>query len=105
MSAMSFHASTLSVYALNANSLVHPGKLAHINSTINARHPHLFIISNMKTNSKMGGKLPRDDYNIFEGTGVKTDNYHLYKWGIMVGVCKDLQISQQVPLSHMALTG
>ena len=53
----------------------------------------------------MGSKLPRDDYNIFEETGVKTDNHHLYKWGMVVGVCKDLQISQQVPLSCVALTG
>ena len=102
---MSFHTSTLSVYALNANGPVHPGKIAHINSVINARCPHLFVISETKTNSKMGGKLPRDDYNIFEETGVKTDNHHLYKWGIVVGVCKDLQISQQVSLSHVALTG
>jgi hypothetical protein len=104
-SAMSFRASTLSVYALNANGLVHPGKIAHINSAIKARRPHLFVISETKTNSKMGGKLPRDDYNIFEETGVKTDNHHLYKWGIVVGVRKDLQISQQVTLSHSALTG
>src|SRR6202453_4353367 len=104
-SAMSFHASTLLVYALNANGLVHPGKIAHINSAIGARCPHLFVISETKTNSKMGGKLPRDDYNIFEETGVKTNNHHLYKWGIVVGVRKDLQISQQIILSHPALTG
>jgi hypothetical protein len=53
----------------------------------------------------MGGKLLRDDYNIFEETGVKTENHHLYKWGIMVGVHKDLQISQQVTLSHLAYMG
>ena len=93
-SAMSFWASTLSVYALNANGLVHPGKIAHINSVIKVRRPHLFVISKTKTNSKMGGKLLRDDYNIFEETGVKTKNHHLYKWGIMVGVHKDLQILQ-----------
>jgi hypothetical protein len=104
-SAMFFRASTLSVYALNANGLVHLGKIAHINSAINARRPHLFVISETKTNSKMGGKLPRDDYNIFEETGVKTNNHHLYKWGIVVGVRKDLQISQQIILSHSALTG
>ena len=104
-SAMSFRASTLSVYALNANGLVHPGKIAHINSAINARRPHLFVISETKTNSKMGSKLLREDYNIFEETGVKTENHHLYKWGIVVGVRKDLQVSQQVPLSHPALNG
>ena len=104
-SAMSFRASTLSVYALNANGLVHPGKIAHINSAINARRPHLFVISETKTNSKMGSKLLKEDYNIFEETGVKTENHHLYKWGIVVGVRKDLQVSQQVPLSHPALNG
>jgi len=35
-SAMSFHVSALSVYALNANGLVNPGQIAHINSVINA---------------------------------------------------------------------
>jgi hypothetical protein len=79
--------------------------MAHINSVINVRHPHLFVISETKTNSKMGGKLLKDDYNIFEGTRVKTDNHHLYKWGIVVSVHKDLQISQQITLTHFALTG
>jgi hypothetical protein len=102
---MSFRASTLSVYALNTNGLVHPGKIAHINSAINTRRPHLFVISETKTNSKMGNKLPKDNYTIFEETGVKTDNHHLYKWGIVVGIQKDLQISQQVALSHPALKG
>ena len=53
----------------------------------------------------MGSKLPIRDYNIFEETGVKTDNHHLYKWGVIVGVRKDLQIVQQISLSHPALRG
>ena len=104
-SAMSFRASTLSVFALNANGLVHPGKIAHVNTAINSRRPHLFVISETKTNSRMGSKLPTRDYNIFEETGVKTDNHHLYKWGVIVGVRKDLQIAQRVSLSHPALLG
>ena len=54
------------------------------------------------TNSKMGNKLLKDDSNIFEETGVKIKNHHLYKWGIIVGICKDLQISQQIALNHSA---
>lgn len=100
---MSFQASTLSIYVLNANGLVYPGKIAHINSAINTRCPHLFVISEIKTNLKMDGKLPKDAYNIFEGTSIKTDNHHLYKWGIVVGVQKDLQIVQHIALSHSAL--
>ena len=104
-SAMSFRVSTLSVFALNANGLVHPGKIAHINTAINSRRPHLFVISETKTNSRMGSKLPTRDYNIFEETAVKTDNHHLYKWGMVVGIRKDLQIAQRVFLSHSALLG
>ena len=89
----------------NANGLVHLGKIAHINSAINARRPHIFVISETKTNLEMGSKLPKDGYNIFEETGVKTNNHHLYKWGIVVGVRKDLQISQQITLSHSVLMG
>jgi hypothetical protein len=85
--------------------MVNPGIIAHINTAINARRPHLFVISETKTNSRMGGKLPIRDYNIFEETGVKTDNHHLYKWGVIVGVRKDLQITQTLSLFHAALLG
>jgi hypothetical protein len=78
---MSFRANSLTVYALNANGLVHPGKISHINAAINTRRPHLFVISETKTNSKMGDKLPKSDYNIFEETGVKTDNHHFINGG------------------------
>jgi hypothetical protein len=44
-SAMPFHTSGLSVYTLNTNGLVNPGKIAHINSAISTRRPHLFVIS------------------------------------------------------------
>jgi hypothetical protein len=53
----------------------------------------------------MGDKLPKSDYNIFKETGVKTDNHHLYKWGIVIGIHKDLQISQRVAISHSSLAG
>jgi hypothetical protein len=57
-SAMSFRVSTLSVFALNANGLVYPRKIAHMNTAINLHRPHLFVIFEMKTNLRMGSKLP-----------------------------------------------
>ena len=33
------------------------------------------------------------------------DNHHLYKWGLIVGIRKDLQITQRLSLSHAALLG
>jgi hypothetical protein len=53
----------------------------------------------------MESKLLKDDYHIFEEVGVKTDNHHLYKWGIVVGICKNIQVSQQIAISHSALNG
>jgi len=70
-SAMSFQASMLSVYALNTNGLVHPSKIAHINTAISTRQPHLFFNSKTKTNAEMGLELPIDHYNIFEETALR----------------------------------
>ncbi|KAJ6571020.1 hypothetical protein DFH09DRAFT_1463229 [Mycena vulgaris] len=38
-------ATSFSMYALNGNGLVNSAKLAHINTTINARSPHSFVLS------------------------------------------------------------
>lgn len=104
-SAMSFHASTLSDFVLTANGMVNPSKIAHINTAINTWRPHLFVISETKTNSRMSGKWPVHNYNIFEETSVKTDNHHLYKWGLIIRIQKYLQITQWLSLSHAALLG
>jgi hypothetical protein len=50
----------------------------------------------MKTYDKVGKNLPTHDYNFFEETGVKMDNHHLYKWGVIVGIRKDIQVAQRV---------
>ena len=91
--------SGLSFYALNANGMVNIGKLSQISSALNTRRPHILTISETKTSDKVGNKLNLGDYNFFEETGVKMDNHHLYKWGILVGVRKDIQIAQRLPVA------
>lgn len=63
---MHFDAHSFLVYALNANSLVNPGKLDHINKAILAHQPHAFVILETKTNQHHGNKLPTNKYNIFK---------------------------------------
>jgi hypothetical protein len=95
----------LTIYALNANGLVHAGKVAHFRSVINSWKPHVFVVSETKTNSKLSSTLPYQDYNIFEESGIKTTNHHIYKWGIIVGIRKDLQVSQRLAIANKALQG
>ena len=90
--------SALSVYALNANGMVHAGKVSQIGSAIKMRRPHILVISETKTYDKVGKNLDAKDYNFMEETGVKMDNHHLYKWGIVVGIRKDIQIAQRLVL-------
>ena len=90
---MHFDAHSFLAYALNANSLVNPGKLDHINKAILAHQPHAFVISETKTNQHHGNKLPTNKYNIFKEVGVRSTGFHTYKWGVVVGVWKDIQIS------------
>ncbi|KAJ7788248.1 hypothetical protein B0H14DRAFT_3577343 [Mycena olivaceomarginata] len=94
-----------SIYALNSNGLMDSVKLHHINIAINARNPHAFVLSESKTNSKTGPNLPNGDYNIFEEPGVQSDNFHTYKWGVAVGMRKNLQIAQRVAINSTSLRG
>ncbi|KAJ7368522.1 hypothetical protein DFH08DRAFT_947426 [Mycena albidolilacea] len=94
-----------SIYALNSNSLMDSVKLHHINIAINAHNPHAFVLSESKTNSKTGPNLPNSDYNIFEEPGVQSDNFHTYKWGVAVGIRKNLQIAQRVTINTTSLHG
>jgi hypothetical protein len=86
----------LTMYALNANGMVHEGKISQINDAIKMRRPHILVISETKTHAKVGNKMDAKEYNFFEETGVKMDNHHLYKWGIVVGVRKDIQVAQRL---------
>jgi hypothetical protein len=96
--------SGLSLYALNANGMVNEGKLSQISSSLRMRRPHILTISETKTSDKVGNKLQTDDYNFFEETGIKMENHHLYKWGIVVGIRKDIQVAQRLQVTK-ALEG
>ncbi|KAJ7176388.1 hypothetical protein C8R43DRAFT_1057609 [Mycena crocata] len=98
-------ASSFTMYALNGNGLVNSAKLHHINTAINARGPHSFVLTESKTDSKIGPNLPNNDYTIFEEPGVQADNHHLYKWGVVVGIRKGIQVAQRVKVSSAALKG
>jgi hypothetical protein len=93
------HVNGVSYYALNANGMVNQGKLSQISDAVRIRRPHILTISETKTSDKVGNKLQTDEYNFFEETGIKMENHHLYKWGVVVGVRKDIQVAQRVQLN------
>ena len=97
--------STLSVYALNANGLVQPVKLNDINSAIKMRNPQAFVLGETKTKSKLSSSLPFKDYDIYEESGEQDQTHHPVKWGIVVGIRKDIQIAQRVENKHLSLKG
>jgi hypothetical protein len=99
------HAPTLSVYALKANGFVSPIKIHHVSNVIRSRRPHVFVISETKTSAKMGPKLTTQGYNVYEETGVRCTNHHISKWGIIVGIWNDIQISQPITITDASLTG
>jgi len=97
--------STLSIYALNANGLVQPVKLSHINSVIKARNPQTFVLGETKTKSKLSSSLPFHDYDIYEESGEQDQPHHPVKWGIIVGVRKSIQIARRLDIKHRSLKG
>ncbi|KAJ7146760.1 hypothetical protein C8R44DRAFT_973402 [Mycena epipterygia] len=97
--------STFSIFSLNANGLVHSNKMAHISAAINARRPHAFIFNESKTSTRTAKNLPNQDYEIFEEEGVKTTNHHLKKWGVVLGIRKDVTVIQRLMNIDSALRG
>ena len=91
---------TLSIYALNANGLVQPVKMNHINKVIKASRPHVFVLGETKTKSKLSKSLPYTDYDIYEEPGECAENHHIFKWGIVVGIWKDLQVVQRLEIKQ-----
>jgi hypothetical protein len=99
------HALTLSIYALNANGFVSPAKIHHMNNVIHSRCFHVFVISETKTSLKMGSKLSSLGYNVYEETGVQCTNHHISKWGIILGIQNNIQVSQPINVSDTSLSG
>jgi hypothetical protein len=98
-------AASLSIYALNANGLVYPGKVAAINTAIAQRAPHIFVISETKTNARTARNLPRQQYIIHEEVGVPSSGHHIFKWGVVLGIKNGIQIMQRVSTPHPSLRG
>lgn len=84
------------LYSLNANGMMNPVKVNHFNSVIVSRKPHIFVVNKTKTCSKISNTLPIHEYDIYKEPGEPADNHHIFKWGVVVGVRKDIQVSQCV---------
>jgi hypothetical protein len=93
------------LYSLNANGMTHPVKVNHFNSVIGSRKPHVFVVNETKTRSKISKTLPFHDYDIYEESGEPADNHHIFKWGVVVGVRKDIQVAQRVEITQRSLKG
>lgn len=91
------------LYSLNANGMTNPVKVDHFNSVIGSRWLHIFVVNETKTWSKTSKTLPSDDYDIHEELGEPAENHHIFKWGVVVGICKDIQVAQRVEISQRSL--
>ena len=98
-------ACSLSLYALNTNGFVHPTKIDATNRAISHRNPDIVVITETKTNSQRSAKMSYNDYQFFEERGIPVVGYHLFKWGVILGIKKGITVSQRVPVTHSALIG
>lgn len=96
--------SQVTILALNANGLVSPVKLALIGPLIAKVAPHFFAISETKTRSNAGNNLPISNYEIFEENRVPCSTNH-GKWGIVLGIRKDIQVISRINLTHSTFCG
>ena len=97
--------STFTAYSFNANGMVQPVKVNHFNAAVAARSPHAFVINETKTRSKLSRSLPYNEYDIYEEPGEQAEGHHIFKWGVVVGIRKDIQVAQRLEIKQRALKG
>ncbi|KAF8239704.1 hypothetical protein L208DRAFT_1236603 [Tricholoma matsutake] len=106
MAMPTFAQSELMVCALNANGLMSPVKLAIIGPLLMKLAPHFFALSETKTRTNAASNLQISNYEVFEEKAVPCAlPSTLAKWGIILGVWKDIQIVARVPLKLEPLKG
>ncbi|KAF8225752.1 hypothetical protein L208DRAFT_1305019 [Tricholoma matsutake] len=106
MAMPTFAQSELMVCALNANGLMSSVKLAFIGLLLMMLAPHFFALSETKTQTNAASNLQISNYEVFEEKAVPCASPStLAKWGIILGVWKDIQIVARVPLNLKPLKG
>ena len=80
-------------------------KLQQFSDAVRSRRPHVFVVSETKTNTKLCNSLPHHEYKIFEESAESSNNFHMFKWGMLLCVQKDLQVLQQVITDQHSLKG
>jgi len=106
MAMPTFAQSELTVCALNANGLMSPVKLALIGPLLMKLAPHFFALSETKTRTNAVSNLQISNYEVFEEKAVPcAAPSTLAKWGIILGVRKDIQIVARIPLNLEPLEG
>ena len=98
---------SLSIMALNANGLVKAEKIDLVARSVFARRPHVFVGGETKTNSrtKLSRSILGEHYNFYDEPGQPDSRRDHFKWGVVVGVRKDIQVSQRLEVKDLALAG
>ena len=96
---------SFTMYAFNGNGMTGTVKLQQFSDAVHSRQPHAFVISETKTNSKLCNSLPHLEYEIFEEAVEPSNNFHTFKWGMILGIHKDAQILQRVTMTQLFLKG
>jgi hypothetical protein len=106
MAMPTFAQSELTVCALNANGLMGPVKLEIISLLLMKLAPLFFALSETKTRTNAASNLQISNYEVFEEKAVPCASPStLAKWGIILGVRKDIQVVARVPLNLEPLKG
>jgi hypothetical protein len=99
---------TFNVLVLNSNGFgsSHGLKIQNVNNFILARRLHVFVLSETNTGSKICNDLPNMEYAIHESTGVlQMGKKRGHKWGVAVGIQRDIQVLQHVQIQDDAAAG
>lgn len=79
------------VYAINANGLSDVMKQSAIVGGIISSKPHAWVINETKSTRSVASRVSIPGYDVFESVGLPAAGSKHGKWGVIVGVRRDIQ--------------
>lgn len=96
---------SFTMYVFNGGRITEMVKLSQFSQAVQTQQPHSFVISETKTQAKLSNSLPFHEYEIFEKAAQPSTNFHTFKWGVILGIQKDIQIVQHITAKQQSLKG
>jgi hypothetical protein len=91
-----------SIYSLNMAGSANAMKIHTIRNAITITRPHIYVLSETQSSTRVMHQFDTNSYEHVESTGVQKSGNKGWKWGVLMGIRRQgIQVRQVIPTAHL----